>query len=147
MIKPSRGRCTCNRAKEMLSGTTTNMDTIHSYRTLAARVVSESRCTSLPTRSAKEQVVPHAYVHFFGARGPLSAAGYCKRLLEFIKKEEYGDLAADNAMDRDKRWERAKIAVNGLVEGEGENWSWMLSRLIMKRYYRRVFEAYRRQWT
>ncbi len=40
-----------------------------------------------------------------------------------MKKEKYGELATVvgryYAMDRDKRWERVKIAVDGLVGGEG----------------------------
>jgi 2,3-bisphosphoglycerate-independent phosphoglycerate mutase len=45
-------------------------------------------------------------------------------LLDFIKKEEYGELATVvgryYAMDRDKRWDRVKVAIEGLVEGKGE---------------------------
>jgi 2,3-bisphosphoglycerate-independent phosphoglycerate mutase len=41
-----------------------------------------------------------------------------------MKREDYGELATVvgryYAMDRDKRWERVKIAVDGLVKGEGE---------------------------
>ncbi|KAK7466258.1 hypothetical protein VKT23_004986 [Stygiomarasmius scandens] len=78
--------------------------------------------------TAKEAGVPHTYVHFFGDgrdTAPRSAAGYCQDLLDFMKKEEYGELATIAgryyAMDRDKRWERVKIAVDGLVRGEGES--------------------------
>lgn len=66
-------------------------------------------------------------MHFFADgrdTAPESAAGYAKELVDFIKKEEYGELATVvgryYAMDRDKRWERIKIAVDGLVKGEGE---------------------------
>lgn len=42
-----------------------------------------------------------------------------------MKKEEYGELATVigryYAMDRDKRWDRIKIAIDGLVKGEGED--------------------------
>ncbi|KAJ7358395.1 cofactor-independent phosphoglycerate mutase [Mycena albidolilacea] len=76
--------------------------------------------------AAKEQGVPHAYIHFIGDgrdTAPRSAAGYAQDLLDFIKKEEYGTLATVvgryYAMDRDKRWERVKIAVDGLVGGVG----------------------------
>ncbi|KAJ7036768.1 phosphoglycerate mutase [Mycena alexandri] len=76
--------------------------------------------------AAKEQGVPHTFVHFFGDgrdTAPTSAAGYCQELLDFMKKEEYGELATVvgryYAMDRDKRWERVKVAVDGLVGGEG----------------------------
>ncbi|KAF9463319.1 cofactor-independent phosphoglycerate mutase [Collybia nuda] len=78
--------------------------------------------------TAKEIGVPHTYVHFLGDgrdTAPRSAAGYCQNLLDFMKKEEYGELATVigryYAMDRDKRWERVKIAVDGLVKGEGED--------------------------
>lgn len=71
--------------------------------------------------------MPHVYIHFFGDgrdTAPRSAAGYAKDLLTFIEKEKYGQLATVvgryYAMDRDKRWERVKIAVDGLVKGEGE---------------------------
>ena len=41
-----------------------------------------------------------------------------------MEKEKYGQVATVvgryYAMDRDKRWERIKIAVDGLVKGEGE---------------------------
>jgi len=77
--------------------------------------------------TAKEQGVPHTYVHFFGDgrdTAPRSFEIYYDQLLEFMKKEEYGELATVvgryYAMDRDKRWERVKIAVDGLVGGEGE---------------------------
>jgi 2,3-bisphosphoglycerate-independent phosphoglycerate mutase len=76
--------------------------------------------------TAKEQGVPHTYVHFFGDgrdTAPRSAEGYCSDLLAFMEKEKYGELATVvgryYAMDRDKRWERIKIAVDGLVGGEG----------------------------
>lgn len=77
--------------------------------------------------AAKEAGVPHTYVHFIGDgrdTAPRSAAGYAQDLLDFIKKEGYGELATVvgryYAMDRDKRWERIKIALDGLVGGEGE---------------------------
>jgi 2,3-bisphosphoglycerate-independent phosphoglycerate mutase len=42
-----------------------------------------------------------------------------------MKKEQVGELATVigryYAMDRDKRWERIKIAIDGLVKGEGED--------------------------
>ncbi|CCL98840.1 uncharacterized protein FIBRA_00845 [Fibroporia radiculosa] len=77
--------------------------------------------------TAKEAGVPHVYIHFFGDgrdTAPRSAAGYAKELLDFIEKEKYGKVATVvgryYAMDRDKRWERVKVAIDGLVKGEGE---------------------------
>jgi 2,3-bisphosphoglycerate-independent phosphoglycerate mutase len=79
--------------------------------------------------TAKENKVPEVYIHFFGDgrdTAPKSAAGYAKDLAAFIKDkvDGYGKIATVTgryyAMDRDKRWERIKIAVDGLVKGEGE---------------------------
>ncbi|KAF9035638.1 PGM protein [Panaeolus papilionaceus] len=77
--------------------------------------------------TAKEQGVPHTYIHFLGDgrdTAPRSAAKYAQELLDFTKKLGYGEIATVigryYAMDRDKRWERVKIAIEGLVEGVGE---------------------------
>ncbi|KAI0779042.1 cofactor-independent phosphoglycerate mutase [Trametes elegans] len=77
--------------------------------------------------TAKEVGLKDVYIHFFGDgrdTAPRSAAGYLKDLQAFIEKEQIGEVATIvgryYAMDRDKRWERIKIAVDGLVRGEGE---------------------------
>ncbi|KAI0352207.1 cofactor-independent phosphoglycerate mutase [Trametes cingulata] len=77
--------------------------------------------------TAKEVGLTDVYIHFFGDgrdTAPRSAAGYMKDLLAFLEKEQVGAVATVvgryYAMDRDKRWERVKIAVDGLVKGEGE---------------------------
>ncbi|KAG6835251.1 hypothetical protein H0H93_003450 [Arthromyces matolae] len=62
-------------------------------------------------KTAKEVVVPKTYIHLFGDgrdTAPRSAAGYCQQLLDFLKKENYGELTTI-------------IAVDGLVKGEGED--------------------------
>lgn len=71
--------------------------------------------------------MPHVYIHFIGDgrdTAPQSSVKYAKQLIEFIEKEKVGEIATVvgryYAMDRDKRWERVKIAVDGLVKGEGE---------------------------
>ena len=54
-----------------------------------------------------------------------------------MEKESYGELATVvgryYAMDRDKRWERIKIAVEGLVDGVGEKTTDIL-KTIQERY-------------
>ncbi|KAG9042006.1 hypothetical protein FS837_011459 [Tulasnella sp. UAMH 9824] len=78
--------------------------------------------------TAKEQGVPEVYIHFFGDgrdTAPRSSAKYARDLIQFIKDNgNYGEIATVvgryYAMDRDKRWERVKIAVDGLVQGQGE---------------------------
>lgn len=77
--------------------------------------------------AAKKLQVPNAYVHFF-ADGrdtpPKSGLKYMKDLAEKMKEIEYGQIVSVMgryyAMDRDKRWERIKVAYDGLVEGEGD---------------------------
>ncbi|KJA19555.1 hypothetical protein HYPSUDRAFT_189771 [Hypholoma sublateritium FD-334 SS-4] len=77
--------------------------------------------------TAKEQGVPETYIHFLGDgrdTAPRSAAKYAQELLDFVKKLGYGEIATVvgryYAMDRDKRWDRVKIALDGLLEGVGE---------------------------
>ena len=69
----------------------------------------------------------HVYVHFLGDgrdTAPRSVAGYARELRDFIQKVGIGEVATivgrNYAMDRDKRWDRVKIAVDGLVHGQGE---------------------------
>ena len=76
---------------------------------------------------AKAHGIQHVYIHYFGDgrdTAPRSAAGYIKQLQEFISKEGVGEISTVvgryYAMDRDKRWDRVKIAVEGLVDGKGE---------------------------
>lgn len=76
---------------------------------------------------AKKLQVPKVYVHFF-ADGrdtpPKSGTKYIKELAHTIKSLNYGSIATVMgryyAMDRDKRWERIKVAYDGLVEGQGD---------------------------
>lgn len=77
--------------------------------------------------TAKEVGLTDVFIHFFGDgrdTAPRSAAGYLQDLLAFIEKEKVGQVATVvgryYAMDRDKRWERVKIAIDGLVKGVGE---------------------------
>ncbi|WOO84711.1 2,3-bisphosphoglycerate-independent phosphoglycerate mutase [Vanrija pseudolonga] len=78
-------------------------------------------------RAAKEAGVPHVYIHAFGDgrdTAPKSATGYVQQLLDYIKEISIGELVTFvgryYAMDRDKRWERVKVAVDALVDGVGE---------------------------
>ncbi|KAJ3290769.1 2,3-bisphosphoglycerate-independent phosphoglycerate mutase [Borealophlyctis nickersoniae] len=90
--------------------------------------------------AAKEAGVPKTYVHFFGDgrdTAPKSADKYMKDLLDHIKSIGFGEVATVvgryYAMDRDKRWERIKIAYEGLVQGEGEKTTDVL-KTIQERY-------------
>ena len=53
-----------------------------------------------------------------------SIAKYLRQLLDFMKSISYGEVATVvgryYAMDRDKRWERIKVAYDGLVAATGE---------------------------
>ncbi|ODN88108.1 2,3-bisphosphoglycerate-independent phosphoglycerate mutase [Cryptococcus wingfieldii CBS 7118] len=78
-------------------------------------------------RAAKAAEVPHVYIHFFGDgrdTAPRSASKYAQQLLDYIKEIGIGEISTVvgryYAMDRDKRWDRVKIAVDGLLKGEGD---------------------------
>ena len=71
--------------------------------------------------------VPKVFIHFFGDgrdTDPKSGAGHMKTLLEKCKEIGIGEIATIVGryyiMDRDKRWERIEIGLNGVVRGEGE---------------------------
>ncbi|KAI8379179.1 2,3-bisphosphoglycerate-independent phosphoglycerate mutase [Radiomyces spectabilis] len=76
-------------------------------------------------RAAKEAGVPETYIHFFGDgrdTSPKSATKYLKQLQDAIKEIGYGKIATIvgryYAMDRDKRWERIKIAFDALTQAD-----------------------------
>ncbi|AOY77890.1 2,3-bisphosphoglycerate-independent phosphoglycerate mutase [Clostridium formicaceticum] len=75
---------------------------------------------------AKQQGLEKVYVHcFLDGRDtpPQSAKGYIEGLVEKIKEIGVGRVATLSgryyAMDRDKRWERTKLAYDALVDGKG----------------------------
>ena len=76
---------------------------------------------------AKEMEIPKVFIHFFGDgrdTKPKSGADYMQELVDTAKEIGIGEIATVvgryYAMDRDKRWERVKVAVEGLVNGVGE---------------------------
>ncbi|PNY28866.1 2,3-bisphosphoglycerate-independent phosphoglycerate mutase, partial [Tolypocladium capitatum] len=78
-------------------------------------------------KAAKEYGVPKVFIHFFGDgrdTDPKSGAGYMQELVDHLKEVGIGQIATVvgryYAMDRDKRWERVEIALNGLCNGQGE---------------------------
>ncbi|KAJ3326732.1 hypothetical protein HDU76_012688 [Blyttiomyces sp. JEL0837] len=78
--------------------------------------------------AAKDAGVPETYVHFFGDgrdTAPRSSVTYLNQLKEvMVDKLKYGSLATVvgryYAMDRDKRWERVKVAYDAVVEGDSD---------------------------
>nr|CAD2208513.1 unnamed protein product [Meloidogyne enterolobii] len=78
-------------------------------------------------RAFKQLQVPKVFIHFFADgrdTSPTSGAGYLEQLLQFIASEKYGELATITgryyAMDRDKRWERIKMAYEAIIGGIGQ---------------------------
>ncbi|KAF7638145.1 hypothetical protein Mgra_00002371 [Meloidogyne graminicola] len=78
-------------------------------------------------RAFKELKVPKLFIHFFADgrdTSPTSGVGYLEQLLQFISSEGYGELATIvgryYAMDRDKRWERIKVAYEAIIGGMGQ---------------------------
>ncbi len=87
----------------------------------------------------QDQGLEKVYIHAFTDGrdcDPKSGLGFMKTVLDHIKDQQV-ELASVvgryYAMDRDKRWERVKIAYDLLVHGKGENTSDILSS-IQKRY-------------
>eukprot|EP00753_Platysulcus_tardus_P005885 PLAT13743.1.p1 GENE.PLAT13743.1~~PLAT13743.1.p1 ORF type:complete len:561 (+),score=201.95 PLAT13743.1:108-1685(+) len=78
-------------------------------------------------RAAKAAGVPSVFVHPFSDgrdTPPTSGRGYLRQLSEFLAAEEYGSIATVGGryygMDRDKRWDRVKLAWDTFVHGAGE---------------------------
>ncbi|WWC85795.1 2,3-bisphosphoglycerate-independent phosphoglycerate mutase [Kwoniella dendrophila CBS 6074] len=78
-------------------------------------------------RVAKQHEISKVYIHFFGDgrdTAPKSSNKYAKQLLDYIKEIGLGEISTVvgryYAMDRDKRWDRVKIALEGLIDGKGD---------------------------
>ena len=78
-------------------------------------------------RTAKDHKIEHVYIHFFGDgrdTAPRSATKYLQQLQDYIKEIGVGEISTVAgryyAMDRDKRWDRVKIAVDALTDGTGD---------------------------
>ncbi|MCS6819215.1 MAG: 2,3-bisphosphoglycerate-independent phosphoglycerate mutase, partial [Chitinophagales bacterium] len=80
-------------------------------------------------RAAREHGLVRDQIHihaFTDGRDtdPKSGVGYIKELIDFLNTTQSGYLASVvgryYAMDRDKRWERIKVAYDLLVHGKGE---------------------------
>lgn len=84
-------------------------------------------------RMAKEQGVPHSFVHAITDgrdTDPQSGIGYMEDLQQFCAATPTRIATVCGryyAMDRDKRWERIKLAYEMLVNGEGEKFTDPLS--------------------
>ena len=75
---------------------------------------------------AKELKVPKVYIHMFGDgrdTDPKSGAGYLQQLIEKTQELGVGQIATVVGryyiMDRDKRWDRVEVGMEGVVVGEG----------------------------
>lgn len=76
---------------------------------------------------AKANNIKETFIHCFGDGrdvAPKSICNYIETLQAHIQKIGYGKIATVTgryyAMDRDKRWERVKLAYEGLCQGLGE---------------------------
>lgn len=77
---------------------------------------------------AAEMKVPEVFIHFFGDgrdTEPKSSAKYMEQLLKKTKEIGKGEIATVVGryyiMDRDKRWERVTVGMDGVVLGKGED--------------------------
>lgn len=88
----------------------------------------------------KENGLQHILIHAFTDGrdcDPKSGLGFLQDLQQFIETENIGQIATIigryYAMDRDKRWERVKLAYDALVNGIGEQSDDLLAS-IQKKY-------------
>ncbi len=77
--------------------------------------------------ACKEQGLTEVYIHAFTDGrdcDPKSGYGFIKDLQDYLQQVGVGEIATVTgryyAMDRDKRWERVKLAYDALVNGVGE---------------------------
>src|SRR5437660_5256975 len=78
-------------------------------------------------RMAKQNGVDRTFVHcFMDGRDtlPTNGAGYIQQLQQKMREYGVGKIATVGgryyAMDRDRRWERTKLATDAMVHGKGE---------------------------
>ena len=96
---------------------------------------------------AKENNVSDVFIHVFTDgrdTDPKGGYAYIKDLQDHLKKS-VGEIASVTgryfAMDRDKRWERVKLAYDAMVKGEGEKTDDVL-RSIQKSYNDNVTDEF-----
>ncbi len=90
--------------------------------------------------ASRKHGIPRAFIHAFTDgrdTPPTSGISYVQQLLTYLQQKQYGRLATIMgryyAMDRDKRWERTKLAFEAMVLGKGEKSSNPME-TIKKRY-------------
>lgn len=100
-------------------------------------------------KAAKAHGIEHVYIHFFGDgrdTAPKSATKYLAQLQDFVKEQGVGEVSTVvgryYAMDRDKRWDRVKIAVDGLVQGKGDKVEGDLISTIEKGYENNITDEF-----
>jgi 2,3-bisphosphoglycerate-independent phosphoglycerate mutase len=78
-------------------------------------------------KAAKQHGIERVFVHaFMDGRDtlPTSGAGYLEALLQKMREYQVGKIASVSgryyAMDRDRRWEREKLAFDAMVTGHSE---------------------------
>jgi 2,3-bisphosphoglycerate-independent phosphoglycerate mutase len=78
-------------------------------------------------KAARDRGLPHVYIHaFLDGRDtpPQSGLGYVEELERFLKETQAARIATVGGryygMDRDKRWDRVKLAYDAIVFGQGE---------------------------
>jgi 2,3-bisphosphoglycerate-independent phosphoglycerate mutase len=99
-------------------------------------------------RMAREHGLRNVFVHAFTDgrdTPPQSGLGYVQELQAFLDQHQAGRIAAVSgryyAMDRDKRWDRVKLAYDALVFGEGEKAPDALS-AIRASYQRQITDEF-----
>lgn len=100
-------------------------------------------------KALKKLGIPKCYIHLISDgrdTPPSSATKYISELQAFIDELKYGKIATIMgryyAMDRDKRWERTKIAYEALVSSIGEYSSSPIELIKHERYKAEEFDEF-----
>ena len=99
-------------------------------------------------KSAKENNIKSAVIHVITDgrdTSPKSGINYLKELQEFIDKIKFGEIVTIcgryYAMDRDKRWDRIKLAYDLYVRGKGEKCN-NFNKAIIKSYNNKITDEF-----
>ena len=98
--------------------------------------------------AAKDNKIPSTVIHVITDgrdTSPTSGINYLKDLQNYIKKINYGEIGSVcgryYAMDRDKRWNRIKLAYDLYLNGKGEKTN-DLNKAILRSYKKNITDEF-----
>jgi len=99
-------------------------------------------------RLAKINDIKSAFIHVVTDgrdTSPDSGLKYLEELQKYINKINYGEIVSIcgryYSMDRDRRWDRTKLAYDLYIDGKGEKFS-DLKKVMLKSYKNKIFDEF-----